>query len=110
MSDSVVNDQIVVRAKLLESLDDTNGYTILVFENLDSDDWTNKYIMCVRYPNWEGSIPEKNIVGFLQYTYIYAGNSYYNRMLGQQDTYQFSHVRFDKFLPLKEKVDSVITL
>lgn len=113
MSDTPLNKQIVIKARFINGYLDFNGYCIYVFENLESDYWDNKYIMCVRYPNWEGNTPNINDEGFLQYTYIYAGNSYYNRLTGTNSIYEYNHVRFDKFLPLKvdnEKLDNIIKL
>ena len=112
MSDSPINKQIVIKAKFIQGYTDFSGYTIYVFENLESDYWDNKYVMCVRYPNWEGEEPQSNIIGFLQYTYIYAGTSYFNRITGKNNIYEYDHVRFDKFLPLvrEEKIDNIIKL
>lgn len=109
MSDNTISS-IVIQAKLLAYNEDTGGYTTYVFQNLESDNWANKYIMCVRYPNWESSYPDINDIGFLQCTYIIGGASYYNRMLDMEDKYKYSHIRFDKFLPIEKKVDSTITL
>lgn len=101
---------VAVKAKLIASNEDVNGYTTYVFKNLEPIDWLNEYIMCVKYPNWEGKLPEKNIVGYLQYTYIYAGTSYYNRLLDKEDKYQFSHIRFDKFVPEEKEIDNTIVI
>ena len=112
MSDSPINNPIVIKAKFVQGRMELNGYQIYVFENLESDYWDNKYIMCVRYPNWEGEEPTTDVIGFLQYTYIHAGTSYYNRLLGKDCIYNYDHIRFDKFLPLvkKEKLDNIIKL
>lgn len=110
MSDSFVTNSVVIRAKLLVWEEDVGGYITYIFENLDSDCWDNKYVMCVRYPNWESNYPEVNDIGFLQCTYIIAGESYYNRLTDKEDVYQFTHIRFDKFLSLKDKKDNTIIL
>lgn len=101
---------VAVKVKLIASNEDVNGYTTYVFKNLEPTDWLNEYIMCVKYPNWEGKLPEKNIVGYLQYTYIYAGTPYYNRLLDKEDRYQFSHIRFDKFVPEEKEIDNTIVI
>lgn len=106
MSDS----QVTIRAKVLDIIDDFNGYSNYVFENLDYTDWTNHYIMCTRYPNWEGGIPIIGTEGFLVYTYIVAGESYFDSKASKEDIYRYSHIRFDKFLPLQKKIDSIMIM
>lgn len=106
MSDS----QVTIRAKVLDIIDDFNGYSNYVFENLDYTDWTNHYIMCTRYPNWEGGIPIIGTEGFLVYTYIVAGESYFDSKASKEDIYRYSHIRFDKFLPLQKKIDNMMIM
>ena len=38
--------------KLNAKYSDIGDYTTYVFENLDSSDYNNKYLMCVQFPNW----------------------------------------------------------
>ena len=65
---------MTILAKLLASEEDTLGYITYVFECLDEDIIKEtKYIMCVRYPNWDHRKIEIGEVGFLNFLEIRAG-------------------------------------
>ena len=82
------------------------GYTTYVFQNLESTDILNKYIMCVRYPNWmHGSI---NIGdrGYLHYVYVEAGkDKWFNGT--DYTAYRYTDCQFQKFIPEKQKDTNV---
>lgn len=103
-----INNCVVLRVKFCTKSVDLFGYTNYVFENLDTTRWDNKYIMCVRYPNWSGYAPENFEIGFLQFTYIKAGSKYYNKDNEKEEVYKYDHIRYDKFLPLEEKKKDII--
>lgn len=91
----------------LEVLQYDGNYTLYVFRNLESDKWDNKYILCTRYPRWEHRQLEVGEIGYVSFTVIEAGEKYYNRLTGQNDVYNFTHIRFDKFIKKPEDEDSI---
>lgn len=69
-------------------------YTTYVFQNQE----TSEYIMCTRLPNWQ--VPEISIgdIGFLEYQYVKAGESYFNPQLQTMEKYLYSNVYFINFI------------
>ena len=63
---------ITYKAKLVALDIDCLGYTNYVFENLNSTDLENQYIMCVRFPNWEQKV--FNIERNKEFTYHIVGS------------------------------------
>ena len=53
-------EQITIHAKLVAEQIDGMGYTNYVFEDLNPKDEDFRYIMCVRFPNWEQKSIEIN--------------------------------------------------
>ena len=64
---------MTILAQLLASNRDTLGYITYVFRNLEDDRPDYKYIMAVRYPNWDHRTIELGDIGYLQYVEIRAG-------------------------------------
>lgn len=80
------------------------GYVTYVFENLE-DEGIYKYIMCVRFPNWDHSILNIGDTGFVQYKEIRAGMDKWfdgEKMV----PYNYNTVQFLKFVPKPEDTDS----
>lgn len=100
----------IAHVKLITEQDEIGGYKVYVFENLDYTDWYDKYIMCVRYPNWDAPDIKIDEEGYLSFTEIIPGNQYFNVKTRQTDVFLYSHIRFNKFVRLKEKVklDNVV--
>lgn len=69
-------------------------YTVYVFQIIES----KEYIMCTRLPNWQ--VPDVSIgnIGFLEYQYVQAGESYYNPQLDKTVAYLYSNVYFINFI------------
>jgi len=106
--DNVLNpkiNSITIKAQCVLIQDEINGYTNIVFKNLESTTWFNKYIMCVRYPNWQGAFPQLNDIGYLQYSYVLAGTQYFDKKSQDFRCYGYNHIRFDKFLKDNEEED-----
>ena len=60
--------QITIHAKLVAEQIDGMGYTNYVFEDLNPKDEDFRYIMCVRFPNWEQKSIEIDEIGYLPIT------------------------------------------
>ena len=58
-------EQITSHAKLVAEQIDGMGYTNYVFEDLNPKDEDFRYIMCVRFPNWEQKSIEIDEIGYL---------------------------------------------
>ena len=91
----------------LEVAQHEGEYILYVFRNLESDKWDNKYILCTRYPRLEHRQLEIGEIGFVSFTLVKAGETYYNRITNKEETYNFTHIRFDKFIRKKEEEDNI---
>lgn len=94
----------VVFCKLIAFEKDLGGYTTLVFETLD-DSFSNKYIMCVMYPNWNQKNMEIGQEGFLKFIEVIAGVDKWfdgNKFI----PYNYSNWQFLKFI---EKPNQITT-
>lgn len=95
---------VTYKVKLLTYDSDPAGYICYVFENLDWNDLDNRYIMCVRYPNWEQAPININDEGFVKVRYVTEGvDTWYD---GKQLVYyKYTDIAFIKFIPNREKID-----
>ena len=91
------------KAKLLAESRDCQGYTTYVFENLESDNWTNKYIMCVRFPNWDQSPFNIGEIGFLKVRSVEGGRDEWYNGTGFS-YYRYTNDIFMKFVLEKAPV------
>lgn len=98
--------EVVFKGKLLAEESDPMGYTTYVFQNLDSDSFDDRYVMCTRFPNWEQSPISVNAKGFVEVRYVIGGvDTWFN---GYQDIrYKYTAVHFLKFIPEKIKPKDV---
>ena len=85
----------------LEELQRNGEYTNYVFRNLEPTKWDNVFFLCTRYPRWEHREIAKGEVGYVSFTEIKAGEEYYNHITNSIDIYNHSHIRFDKFIEIK---------
>lgn len=100
---------MTILAKLLASEKDTLGYITYVFECLDEDIVKEtKYVMCVRYPNWDHRKIEIGEVGFLNFIEIRAGMDKWfdgKNMI----PYRYNTLQFMKFIEKpKEKTHKFV--
>ena len=65
--------ETTIYAKFVAESVDFMGYTSYVFENLESTNWDNKYIMCVRFPNWNQAFFSIGDIGYLNVRYVEQG-------------------------------------
>lgn len=111
MSDPIITEKTVtVHARLLSYTEDIGGYTVYVFENLDTKEWYTQYIMCTRFPNWNDIWPQIGDTGYLEIMYISAGDKYYDRNSDIYEKYRFSNIQYSRFVKEKPKVSTKIKL
>lgn len=95
---------VTYHVKLLAEHYDILGYTNYVFEDLEYKDYDYKYIMCVKFPNWNQSKIYLNDEGFVTVRYIregvdkwFDGNNFIS--------YKYTNIMFLKFIPLKPEIN-----
>lgn len=95
---------MVIKARLLAVRND--HYTNYVFENLTE----GGFIMCTRLPNWQTPNVEIGDIGFLDYNYIKAGDTYYNPTTNTNDKYRYTNNYFINFVKEEKNIkkDSII--
>jgi hypothetical protein len=96
---------MTVLAQLLATYTDNGGYITYVFENLEEDvAKESKYIMCVRYPNWNHRPLKLGEVGFLFFIEVIAGKDTW--FDGSKNIpYKYDAIRFEKFIEKPKKLD-----
>lgn len=99
----------IIKAKLLESRPDFGGYQVYVFENLDSIKWHERYVMTVRYPNWQTANLRKGDIGFLNFKVVHAGDKWWDKNANQFNYYKQSNIVFQDFVRDAPPVDLTIT-
>lgn len=101
-----------VYVKLVAEQEDIEHYITYVFEVLDTEsrkDIGCKYVMCVRYPNWnEGSITLQD-TGFLKFIEVVAGEDKWFDGT-QQVPYKYSNWQFIKFISDSTKIKEDLVL
>lgn len=97
-------EQITIHAKLVAEQSDGMGYTNYVFEDLEATDMDFKYVMCVRFPNWDQKTINLEDVGFLNIRYVEGGvDKWFD---GEHLVpYKYTNVIFLKFIEEKPKIE-----
>ena len=97
-------EQLTIHAKFLAENVDFMGYTNYVFEDLEATDPDFKYIMCVRFPNWNQTIMQLGDIGYLNIRYVEEGT---DKWFDGKDfiPYKYTNIIFIKFIEEKSKVD-----
>ena len=97
-----------IKAKLVAQETDSEKYVTYVFELLDPDEIAKletKYMMCVRWPNWEHRDLKLGEVGYLSYYIIQAGvDRWYNG--AEFIPYKYSNIQFNKFIVTQSQINS----
>lgn len=96
--------EVTYHVKLIAKKSDNLGYINYVFEDLEFKDYDYKYLMCVRFPNWEGNFVNINDIGYVTIKYVREGIDKWfdgNEMI----TYKYTNIIFLNFIPEKEKVE-----
>lgn len=88
----------VSKVQLLTKKED-QGYITYVFLNLDSTCIYDKYIMCVRFPNWDCCTIDIGDKGFLNYRFVTAGKDvWYNKTTDSFEHYKQTDCHFIDFV------------
>lgn len=61
------------RGKLEASRTDVMGYTVYVFRDMNEKKYDRKYIMCTRFPNWDGPGIRRGDTGYVKVRYVEEG-------------------------------------
>lgn len=89
---------MVTLCKLVAAETDSLGYVTYVFENLEeyAIKWS-KYILCIRYPNWDHKKLRLGDIGFVHCEEIRAGiDKWYDGT--KMVPYNYNTVQFIKFV------------
>lgn len=95
---------MTVLAQLVAEDRDIQSYTTYVFKCLEDDVAAiSKYIMCVRYPNWQHRKITLGEVGYLTFEEVRAGvDSWYDGK--SMIPYKYDAVQFLKFVSKPEEL------
>ena len=98
--------ETTIHVKFVAESIDFMGYTSYVFENLESTNWDNKYIMCVRFPNWDQASFNIGDIGYLNIRYVEQGvDKWFD---GKNfNFYRYTNVIFIKFILEKPPINEV---
>lgn len=89
--------KMIALVKLVASESDSLGYITYVFECLEDKVCSSKYIMAVRYPNWDHKKLRIGDIGFVHCEEIRAGvDKWYNGK--EMVPYNYNTVQFIKFV------------
>jgi hypothetical protein len=101
---------MTILAKLLAYERDLMGYITYVFECLDEEVRKDtKYIMCVRFPNWNHAPVKIGEIGYLNFREVQGGIDKWfdgNTMV----PYRFTDIHFIKFVKKPEKEDQTYVM
>lgn len=101
-----------IYCKLIAKESDPLNYTTYVFESLDESQekfLLSKYLMCVKFPNWDHRELNLGDVGFLYYKVNMEGiDKWFNGI--ELVPYQYSHIQFIKFIDKPVVIDNNITI
>lgn len=95
-------NEITIYAVCLREFMDSLGYVTYVFEDLKFSDPDFRYIMCVKFPNWNNPTFYPGDKGYLNIRYIQAGK---DKWFNGKDfvPYNYTNIQFLKFIPEKVK-------
>lgn len=100
-------ETLTYHVKLIATSNDGLGYINYVFEDLEFQDYDYKYIMCVRFPNWDQASFSQGDIGYVTVRYIREGiDQWYD---GKDFiAYKYTNIMFVKFIPEKENPTEII--
>lgn len=92
---------MVIKGKLMAAVADPMQYITYVFEILDENLIENtKYIMCVKFPNWDTPTIEIGEIGFVHFEIIKAGeDKWWDHKTQRYVSYNYDMTQFIKFVP-----------
>ena len=95
--------RVTIRGQLVAVQEEL--YTNYVFKNLDEpNNSMMRYVTLTQCPNWIGTKPQIGDIGFVEYEYVEAGDSYFCREYGNKSQYNYTACYFISFIKDKEKV------
>lgn len=92
--------------KLLAQESDHFGYITYIFERLEAESLLDKYIMCVRYPNWQHKELTVGDIGYVETAEIFAGTDKWfdgNKMI----PYHYTTIQFIKFIEKPKEIKNL---
>jgi hypothetical protein len=96
--------EITIHGKLVAKFIDLGNYITYVFENLEYQDYDDKYLMCVQFPNWDQFTIDIGDIGYVNVRYVKEGVSQWYD--GEKfNTYKYTNVIFMKFIKEPNKID-----
>lgn len=92
------NSPVTVLAQLVAKEDCGLGYETYVFKCLDKDvEVLTRYIMCIRYPNWNHRELELDEIGYLNFLEVRAGiDKWFDGT--EMIPYRYNAIQFLKFV------------
>lgn len=88
-----------IKCEILEYQESLYGKLVLL------DLATNSLIMLTVFPNWQGEVPKKGDVGYIEFEFCEAGiTKYFDKHANNNNTYQNTYLVFKQFV--KETVTS----
>ena len=97
--------EITFKVKFVASSVDFMGYINYVFEDLVCTDPDYKYIMCVRFPNWDQAPFDIGDIGFVTVRYVREGvDKWFDGT--NLVPYKYTNIVFLKYIPLKPESES----
>lgn len=102
-------EEIALYVQLKAKNIDVGGYITYVFENMNTTNYENQYIMCVQFPNWSQSEIQIGDIGYVNVRYVKEGISqWYDGE--KMNVYKYTNVVFLKFVKEPEKVNKEILI
>lgn len=97
--------EITIHAKFITYSIDNLGYINYVFEDLEFTNPDYKYIMCVRFPNWDQKSFNIEDEGYLTVRYVREGiDKWFD---GKNfNTYKYTNIIFLKFITKELKTNT----
>lgn len=75
------------------------GYTTYVFQNLEEASFGKKYVMTIRFPNWECRNIDIGDIGYMTYKEVIAGkDTWYDNITDTFIPYNYTNIIFIKFV------------
>lgn len=98
----------IMHGKLIGLNDGFGGYITYVFQNLDSTNAFDKYLMCTRFPNWGSPFIKLGDVGYVKYREVFGGvDEWYDRVKEVFVKYNYTDIHFLDFIYDKPKQDEI---
>jgi hypothetical protein len=93
--------EVTYHVKFVAEYTDGMGYTTYVFERYEYPTEDDRFVMCVRFPNWDQPMFSLGDEGYLNVRFVEAG---IDKWFDGKDfnTYKYTNVIFMKFIRKKE--------